>query len=103
MTLLCLAMYRRYGQPARLLAPLVALALLLGLSNAASAACPEFLDQEFRKLHSKDSVNLCAVSDGKPLLVINTASHCGYTKQFEGLEALADCRHDVSLRQATKA
>ena len=59
-----------------------------GAIHLAHTAGPEFLNQEFRKLHSKESVNLCAVSDGKPVLVINTASHCGYTKQFEGLEAL---------------
>ena len=88
MTLLCLALYRRYGIRVRMLVPLLALGLLLGVSGTARADCPAFLDQEFRKLHSKDSVNLCAVSEGKPLLLINTASHCGYTKQFEGLEAL---------------
>ena len=52
------------------------------------AACPDYLNQEMRRLHSKDTVNLCEISDGKPVLVINTASHCGYTKQFKGLEAL---------------
>jgi glutathione peroxidase len=71
-----------------LAAGLAALSLVPGLSSAAHAACPDYLDQEFRKLHSQESVNLCAVSNGKPLLVINTASHCGYTKQFKGLEAL---------------
>ena len=52
------------------------------------AACPDYLNQDMRKLHSKETVNLCEISDGKPVLIINTASHCGYTKQFKGLEAL---------------
>jgi glutathione peroxidase len=53
---------------------------------SAAQSCPAFLDQEYRKLHSSESVNLCALGAGKPLLIVNTASHCGYTPQFEGLE-----------------
>jgi glutathione peroxidase len=63
------------------------LTLILG-AGSAFASCPEYLDQDMRKLHSKDSVNLCQVSAGKPMLIVNTASHCGYTSQFKGLEAL---------------
>jgi glutathione peroxidase len=54
---------------------------------SAAAACPAFLNQEYRKLHSDDSVNLCTLATGKPLLIVNTASHCGFTPQFKGLEA----------------
>src|SRR5262245_11663342 len=55
---------------------------------AASAAvsCPAFLNQEYRKLHSSDSVSLCSLVAGKPMLIVNTASHCGFTPQFKGLE-----------------
>jgi glutathione peroxidase len=53
---------------------------------SAAEACPAFLNQQYRKLHSSDSVNLCALVAGKPLLIVNTASHCGYTPQFEGLQ-----------------
>jgi glutathione peroxidase len=53
---------------------------------SAAASCPKFLDQEYRKLHSSDSVNLCTLAAGKPLLIVNTASHCGFTPQFKGLE-----------------
>jgi len=67
----------------------LAIAALLLVGNAALAAdCPAFLDHEFQKLHSSQNVNLCAAYAGKPLLIVNTASHCGYTKQFKGLEAL---------------
>ncbi len=63
---------------------------LAGLLASASAwaACPAYLDHDLRKLHSKDTVNLCEAFEGRPLLIVNTASHCGYTKQFGGLEAL---------------
>lgn len=52
----------------------------------AAEACPAFLNQEYRKLHSPESVNLCALVAGKPALIVNTASHCGFTPQFKGLE-----------------
>ena len=55
---------------------------------AAVAACPAFLDREFRRLHSSERVNLCAVAAGRPVLLVNTASHCGFTSQFRGLQAL---------------
>ena len=53
----------------------------------AAAACPAWLNQDYRKLHSSQKVNICQAFAGKPLLIVNTASHCGYTPQFKGLEA----------------
>lgn len=66
------------------------LTLLLAAAFPAHAVdnCPEFLNQDLAKLHSDETVNLCDVAAGKPILVINTASYCGYSGQFEGLEAL---------------
>lgn len=49
--------------------------------------CPAMLNYTLPKLHSKEQVNLCQFK-GKPLLVVNTASHCGFTRQFKGLEQL---------------
>ena len=66
-----------------------ALAALLAAASATRAAdCPAFLDHDFKRLHSSQGVNLCTEFAGRPLLIVNTASHCGYTPQFKGLEAL---------------
>ncbi len=63
------------------------LVVLLGLSPAAFA-CSELLDTEFRPLAGKEKVRLCDRFGGKVLLVVNTASKCGFTPQYEGLEKL---------------
>jgi len=67
-------------------------AILLGAmsiqSTGALAACAPALDFEFRKLGSQETVRLCDAYAGQVLLVVNTASRCGYTPQYEGLEAL---------------
>lgn len=63
-------------------------AAFLHSAPAQAADCPAFLNQDFRKLRSNDSVNLCRIAAGKPVLIVNTASHCGFTGQFEGLEEL---------------
>ena len=55
---------------------------------AVTKSCPAFLDRDFRKLRSSGTVNLCRDFAGKPLLLVNTASRCGYTPQFKGLQAL---------------
>jgi glutathione peroxidase len=55
---------------------------------ASDESCADFLNYDLPKLHSNETVNLCTVAKGKPVLIINTASHCGFTKQFSGLEAL---------------
>lgn len=58
------------------------------LYSAATVACPDYLDTSMRKLASTDEINFCEAYAGKPMLIVNTASNCGYTPQFEGLEAL---------------
>jgi glutathione peroxidase len=65
---------------------LVFVAILGLLSPFAQAACPELLDHRYTSLQGKP-VNLCEFA-GRPILVVNTASKCGYTPQFEKLEAL---------------
>ena len=52
-----------------------------------AAACPALLNQSYPRLQDEKPQSLCQYA-GKVLLVVNTASFCGYTPQYEGLEAL---------------
>jgi glutathione peroxidase len=52
-----------------------------------AAACPALLNQTFNRLQDEKPQSLCQYS-GKVVLVVNTASYCGFTPQYEGLEAL---------------
>ena len=65
-----------------------ALATLISItpSPAAESSCPSVLDHKLASLQG-EPVSLCQFS-GKVLLVVNTASECGYTPQYEGLEKL---------------
>lgn len=72
--------------------------LIMGLlSSTATANCPDYLQGEYRKLHSNEKVTLCQLAENKTLLVVNTASHCGFTSQFKGLEALHKAYKDKGL------
>ncbi|MCA1245411.1 glutathione peroxidase [Massilia sp. MS-15] len=51
------------------------------------AACPAILKQNFKRLQDEAPQDLCQYA-GKVVLVVNTASYCGFTKQYEGLEKL---------------
>ena len=54
---------------------------------AQAAACPALLNHSFPRLQDEKPQNLCQYA-GKVVLVVNTASKCGFTPQYEGLEAL---------------
>ncbi|GIR69734.1 MAG: hypothetical protein CM15mP74_09850 [Halieaceae bacterium] len=41
-----------------------------------------------RQLASTENIQFCEAYEGKALLIVNTASYCGYTSQFEGLEQI---------------
>jgi glutathione peroxidase len=61
-------------------------ALLLSASAHAAPACPPLLDHTLKDIDGTMQ-NLCAYA-GKVVLVVNTASQCGYTGQYQGLQAL---------------
>ena len=64
-------------------------ALLMAITGLAHAGeCPELLQGSLQKLRAKESIDLCQRFEGKPLVVVNTASHCGFAPQFKSLEAL---------------
>ena len=65
----------------------IMLLLTLG-AGAAVAACPDYFNVEMRELNSTQRHNLCQLTEGKVVLVVNTASYCGYSGQFRDLEAL---------------
>ena len=58
------------------------------LIATAMAYDPALLDQDFRRLASDEVINLGESYGGKVVLVVNTASKCGNTPQYEGLEKL---------------
>ncbi|MBL8496399.1 glutathione peroxidase [Nitrosomonas sp. JL21] len=67
----------------------ILLIMIIALLATPVFACnSSLLDQNFRKLAAEEMVNLCQAYAGKVVLVVNTASKCGYTPQYEGLEQL---------------
>jgi glutathione peroxidase len=65
---------------------ILAISALLAALPALAAA--PVLDHTYRRLAAKDRVNLRTTYGGDVLLVVNTASKCGYTPQYDALEAL---------------
>lgn len=64
----------------------------LGRARAAQAAppapaCPPLLQHRFERLQDEQPQDLCQYA-GRVVLVVNTASFCGFTGQYRGLEAL---------------
>jgi len=83
---------RSFDTPNRPLG-LIAGALVLVLSMtcpahaAAAANCSPLLSKTFPRLQDEKPQSLCQYA-GQVVLVVNTASYCGFTSQYKGLEAL---------------
>lgn len=56
-------------------------------AQAAAPACPPLLQHSFARLQDEKPQSLCQYA-GRVLVVVNTASFCGFTPQYEGLERL---------------
>ena len=75
----------------------IAITMLLLLNDTVIAECPKNLDFTKRYLASEQSVHLCKAYADKVLLVVNTASYCGFTRQFRGLEDLYQQYREAGL------
>ena len=62
---------------------------LIAALPAIAATCPPLLNHSFPRLQDSAPQSLCQYQ-GKVILVVNTASLCGFTGQYEGLEAVYD-------------
>lgn len=62
-----------------------------------ASQCPELLHGSLPELRGKGQIELCERYAGKPLVIINTASYCGFAPQFEGLEATYQHYHAQGL------
>jgi glutathione peroxidase len=69
--------------------------MLLSPLSALADECPALLNHQFKTLQG-ESINLCDYRD-KPILVVNTASKCGFTPQFEKLEGMYSQYKDKGL------
>jgi len=75
-------------KPAVCLAAALLLAAVVPAALAQSAPEHDILNRDYRPLAGREPVNLRQSYGGEVLLVINTASKCGFTPQFDALEAL---------------
>lgn len=76
---------------------LIITCLLFIGTNVNATECPDLLKFVKRKLNSQETVNLCQAYAGKTVLFVNTASYCGFTPQFKGLETLYRKYQDKGL------
>lgn len=66
---------------------LTAMLIVSAMPGVAAATCPPLLEHSFTTLQDGKPMPLCQYA-GKVILVVNTASYCGFTSQYDGLEKL---------------
>jgi len=62
--------------------------LMAATAAQAEASCSALMNFDRERLTGGEIVNLCKAYQGKVVLIVNTASKCGYTYQYDGLEKL---------------
>jgi glutathione peroxidase len=77
----------RYIERYRILSA-VLVAALFATTSVFAKDCSELLDFNIRTLNDDSQLNLCEQYQGKVILVVNTASRCAYTDQYDSLEKL---------------
>ena len=60
-----------------------------GISGVVQNNCPTLLRGTYPRLQDDAPQSLCQYA-GQVILVVNTASYCGFTRQYDGLERLYD-------------
>ncbi|CAM3711429.1 glutathione peroxidase [Rheinheimera salexigens] len=66
----------------------VAVGASLMATSVLANQCGDILGHSMQQLKTRESIDLCQEYQGKTLLIVNTASKCGFTPQFDALEAL---------------
>ncbi len=91
--------------PTQAFRPLLAVLSVALVAAAATLASPSpafaadgLFDHQLRRLHSGETVDLARRFAGQPVLLVNTASHCGFTGQFRELEAVHQQYKDKGLK-----
>lgn len=76
---------------------LLMILLVVPFRSVLANDCPARLDFQLRPLASDRAESLCARYAGQVLLVVNTASQCGFTPQYQGLDVLYE-RYRIVLQ-----
>lgn len=81
---------RNSFMPRLLILPLFFLSMLLSapvFAQASGSSCSPLLSHTFLRLQDEVPQNLCQYQ-GKVIMVVNTASYCGFTGQYDDLEKI---------------
>ena len=75
-------------KPVQLQIKMLTLLTIFGLGPVQGQSQQDLLDFDVRRLGSDETLNLKEAYGGKVILIVNTASKCAFTGQYEGLESL---------------